>query len=88
VGLFARDTVMPGTAGNGLFYGGGAALLGRQALGVVAVGLFTFAGCLAAWWLIRRTIGLRATREEELGGLDVGEHGMEAYPDFQGFLTK
>ena len=88
VGLFARDTVMPGTVGNGLFYGGGAALLGRQALGVGAVGLFTFAGCLAAWWLIRRTIGLRVTREEEIGGLDVGEHGMEAYPDFQGFLTK
>lgn len=88
VGLFARDRVMPGTTGNGLFYGGGAALLGRQTLGVIAVGLFTFVASLAVWWLIRRTVGLRVSREEDICGLDVGEHGMEAYPDFQGFLTK
>jgi Amt family ammonium transporter len=88
VGLFAQDSIMPGTTGNGLFYGGGTALLGRQALGVAAVGLFTFAVALAAWLVIRAVIGLRVSREEELGGLDMGEHGMEAYPDFQGFLTK
>jgi Amt family ammonium transporter len=88
VGLFAQDAIMPGTTGNGLFYGGGTALLGRQALGAAAVGLFTFAVALVAWLVIRAVIGLRVSREEELGGLDMGEHGMEAYPDFQGFLTK
>lgn len=88
VGLFAQDAIMPNAAGNGLFYGGGVALLGRQALGVVAVGGFTFAVAWLAWAAIRAAVGLRVTREEELGGLDVGEHGMEAYPDFQGFLTK
>lgn len=33
-------------------------------------------------------MGLRVSKEEEIEGLDIGEHGMEAYPDFQGFLTK
>jgi Amt family ammonium transporter len=88
VGLFAQDAIMPNTTGNGLFYGGGLALLGRQALGVAAVAVFTFVVAFAAWYLIKATIGLRVSREEEIGGLDVGEHGMEAYPDFQGFLTK
>lgn len=88
VGLFAKDSIMPNTTGNGLFYGGGLALLGKQALGVVGVGAFTFVVAFAAWALIKATIGLRVSREEEIGGLDVGEHGMEAYPDFQGFLTK
>jgi ammonia channel protein AmtB len=31
---------------------------------------------------------MRVSREEEIAGLDLGEHGMKAYPDFQGFLTK
>ncbi|MCF7838810.1 MAG: ammonium transporter [Candidatus Marinimicrobia bacterium] len=88
VGLFAQDAIMPATTGNGLFYGGGLELLARQALGVAAVGAFTFTLALAAWALIRATLGLRVSRDEELGGLDMGEHGMEAYPDFQGFLTK
>ncbi|MCE5277910.1 MAG: ammonium transporter [Planctomycetaceae bacterium] len=88
VGLFADGSIMPNTTGNGLFYGGGFALLGRQALGVGAVAVFTLAIAFAAWYLIKATIGLRVSRGEEIGGLDVGEHGMEAYPDFQGFLTK
>ncbi|MBM4148804.1 MAG: ammonium transporter [Lentisphaerae bacterium] len=88
VGLFASDAIMPGTTGNGLFYGGGLSLLGKQALGVASVGLFTFAIAFAVWSIIRATMGLRVSRDEEVGGLDVGEHGMEAYPDFQGFLTK
>lgn len=88
VGLFAQDAIMPKTTGNGLFYGGGLALLGKQALGVAAVALFTFVVAFAAWSLIKAAVGLRVSREEEIGGLDVGEHGMEAYPDFQGFLTK
>lgn len=88
IGLFAKDSIMPNTTGNGLFYGGGFTLLIHQAIGVVTVGAFTFGVAFVAWFLIKKFFGLRVTREEEIGGLDVGEHGMEAYPDFQGFLTK
>ena len=59
-----------------------------QLVGVLACG---FACVIAAWVLfraVRALIGLRVSPEEELAGLDIGEHGMEAYPDFQGFLTK
>lgn len=88
VGLFAQDSIMPGTTGNGLLFGGGFKLLIAQATGVIAVGVFTFTVAFAAWYIIKKVAGLRVTREEEIGGLDVGEHGMEAYPDFQGFVTK
>lgn len=62
--------------------------LGVQALGVLAYGAFCFPLCLALFAALKFTLGLRVSRAEELGGLDVGEHGMEAYPDFQGFLIK
>lgn len=62
--------------------------LGVQALGVLAYGAFCFPLCLALFAALKSTLGLRVSRAEELGGLDVGEHGMEAYPDFQGFLIK
>jgi Amt family ammonium transporter len=62
--------------------------LGVQALGVLAYGVFCFPLCLAIFGALKRTLGLRVSRAEEIGGLDVGEHGMEAYPDFQGFLIK
>jgi len=88
VGLFAQDSIMTGTTGNGLFFGGGLKLLKAQLAGVFAVGIFTFALAYITWAVIKYAIGLRVSREEEIGGLDVGEHGMEAYPDFQGFLTK
>jgi ammonium transporter, Amt family len=88
VGLFAQDSIMPNTTGNGLLFGGGFKLLIAQATGVVAAGVFTFLVAFAAWFLIKKVFGMRVTREEEIGGLDIGEHGMEAYPDFQGFLTK
>jgi Amt family ammonium transporter len=88
VGLFAQDKITGTTTGNGLFYGGGLKLLGTQALGVVAVGLFTFIAASIVWYLIKVTLGIRVSREEEIQGLDIGEHGSKAYPDFQGFLTK
>jgi len=40
------------------------------------------------WFIIKLTMGVRVKKEEEITGLDIGEHGIEAYPDFQGFLTK
>jgi Amt family ammonium transporter len=82
VGLFAQD-LLPNTTGNGLFFGGGTKLLMAQLIGVVGVGIFTFAISLIAWGLMRATIGIRVSPEEEMEGLDVGEHGITAYPDFQ-----
>ncbi|MCX7820784.1 MAG: adenylate cyclase, partial [Brevinematales bacterium] len=88
VGLFAKDGITGTATGNGLFYGGGFKLLLAQLTGVVAVGLYTFLFALFIWFVIKATIGIRVTKEEEILGLDIGEHGQEAYPDFQGFITK
>lgn len=95
VGLFADKGVSMTVAGlaekdalPGLVNGGGFELLGIQALGVLATGAFVFGTTLVLWWILRKTIGIRVSREEEIRGLDIGEHGMEAYPDFQSFLTK
>ncbi|MCL2002610.1 MAG: ammonium transporter [Oscillospiraceae bacterium] len=87
VGLFAR----PIAAGDdvisdvtGLFYGGGAELLGIQALGVLAIFCWTAVTTLLLFAGIKKTIGLRASAEDEIRGLDATEHGMEAssYADF------
>ncbi len=59
-----------------------------QLQGVLLVGAFTVVLSGLAWLLLKRTVGIRVSREEEMMGLDIGEHGNEAYPDFQGFLTK
>jgi Amt family ammonium transporter len=54
-----------------------------QLKGVAAVGVFTFVLSLAIWGLLKAFGGIRVSEEEEDGGLDIGEHGNEAYPDFQ-----
>ncbi len=74
VGLFNTTT--------GLFYGGGIQQLINQIIGIVAVGLFTIAFSLIVWSTLKATLGIRVTQEEEFEGLDVGEHGMEAYNGF------
>jgi ammonium transporter, Amt family len=93
VGLFSSKEVAaaigtdsPALTG-GLFTGGGARQLGAQALGVFAVGAFTFGVALLAWLVIKATAGIRVSREEEMQGLDLGEHGMEAYAGFQIFTN-
>ena len=83
LGLFAQDSLMPGTTGNGLFFGGGFNLFTNQVIGVAAVGVFTFIVSFIVWMIIKKIIGLRVSEAEEIEGLDVGEHGMEAYPDFE-----
>lgn len=88
VGLFAQDKITGAATGNGLFFGGGMTLLKNQAIGVVAVGAFTFTAAFVVWYVIKLVFGLKVSREEEIQGLDLGEHGMKAYPDFQGFITK
>jgi len=86
VGIFGRESL--GLSHNGLFYGGGALQLGIQALGVITVALFIMATMGIVFKLIDLSIGLRVEREEELRGLDIGEHGMESYSGFQIFATE
>ena len=93
VGLFA-DTRVAAAIGtgspslsNGLLLGGGLRQLGAQALGALAIAVFTFAMSLLVWLLIKAVLGVRVPRAEELRGLDIGEHGMEAYSGFQIFTN-
>lgn len=83
VGLFAQNSLVATATGDGLFFGGGLTLFMAQLKGVLAVGAFTFVASCLAWGLIKITLGLRVSKEEEQEGLDVGEHGNNAYPDFQ-----
>ena len=70
-------------AGIGLFNGGGINLLLVQALGAAAYAIWTLVTCWIAWSVIGGLFGgIRVSEEEETQGLDIGEHGMEAYPDF------
>ncbi|RUL87449.1 ammonium transporter [Tautonia sociabilis] len=82
VGLFAQDKYAPGTTGDGLLFGGGASLLIHQIIGVVAVFGFCVVTGAILFGGIKLIFGLRVSAEEEVNGLDIGEHGMEAYPDF------
>ncbi|MFP4354227.1 MAG: ammonium transporter [Phycisphaerae bacterium] len=72
---------------SGLLYGHGAAQLGVQLAGMAAFFVWAFGAGLILFFGLKYTIGLRVSREEELAGLDVGEHGMEAYSGFQIFTT-
>ncbi|HJD20927.1 MAG TPA: ammonium transporter [Candidatus Gemmiger faecigallinarum] len=82
VGLFSQEGVTTLATRSGLFFGGGFGLLGVQIIGVAAVGAFTFAASGIVWLALKHTIGIRVSAEEELAGLDIGEHGNLAYPDF------
>ena len=90
VGLFATDSA-PGYAianasGDklvGLFYGGGFELLGLQLIGFGSVALWTIVTITITFLVIKKTLGLRVSREEEMTGLDATEHGMpSAYAGF------
>ncbi len=84
VGLFATGTT-PGYSLDikGLFYGGGFELLGKQALGVLTVGAWATITMIIVFFAIKATVGLRASREEEIIGLDATEHGLaSSYADF------
>jgi ammonium transporter, Amt family len=72
---------------SGLFYGGGFKQLGVQMLGAGAAFAWAFGLGLALFYGIKMTVGLRVSPEEESKGLDIGEHGMEAYAGFQIFTT-
>lgn len=88
VGLFAQDKITGTATGNGLFFGGGLKLLGAQLATVLSVAVFVFTVAAGTWLILRATIGIRVSREEELRGLDIGEHGNDAYAGFQVFATE
>ena len=83
VGLFSDGS---GTNGLGLFTGGGVSLLGVQLLGAVSIIAWVAVTMTIAFAVIKKTIGLRVSREEELAGLDIMEHGLES--SYAGFLTQ
>ncbi len=68
---------------DGLFFGGGASQLVTQAVGVFAVLVFTLAVSFVIFSIAKKTVGLRASDEDQADGLDISEHGMEAYPEFR-----
>ena len=90
VGLFSAEKALglPPTAHAGLFYGGGLGQLTSQFIGVGTAFVWAFGIGLLLFFGIKKTIGLRVSPQEELKGLDVGEHGMEAYSGFQIFTTE
>jgi Amt family ammonium transporter len=87
VGLFGHPDRIA-RSGNtehkaGLIYGGGAEQLIDQLIGVAACAGYVIVVSALAWILLKVTIGIRVSKEEELEGLDQGEHGNHAYPNFQ-----
>ena len=90
VGLFATDTApgyaianASGKTLTGLFYGGGFELMGLQLLGFASVAAWTVVTITITFLVIKKTVGLRVTKEEEIVGLDICEHGLpSAYAGF------
>lgn len=79
VGLLADGS----TTDKGLFYGGGLKLLGTQALGVVCVAAWVAVTMIVTFTVIKKTMGLRASAEEEILGMDATEHNLpSSYADF------
>jgi len=83
-GVFAvpvlSKNLSTGTAG--LVYSGSFHQLGVQALGLAAVGGFTFTASFGCLWTLKRLWGIRVEEHVETAGLDVSEHGMWGYPEF------
>jgi len=85
VGIFGKSSL--GLSNNGFIYSGNPMQLGIQMVGSVTAIAFVVVAMAIVFKLIDLTVGLRVSREEELRGLDIGEHGMEAYGGFQIFST-
>ncbi len=83
-GIFAVPALAENlaTGTGGLWYTGSFDQLGTQALGLLAVGAFTFTASFGALWLMKVTVGIRVEPDVETAGLDVSEHGMWGYPEF------
>ncbi|MDY7023723.1 MAG: ammonium transporter, partial [Cyanobacteriota bacterium] len=74
VGLFNTE--------SGSLYGGGLDQLAAQIVGIVAIGAFTVVLSTIFWLALKASVGIRVHTEQELEGLDIAEHGMEAYSGF------
>jgi ammonium transporter, Amt family len=83
-GIFAVPALASNlaTGQGGLVYTGSFHQVGVQALGLLAVGAFTFTASFGSLWLMKVTFGIRVEPEVETAGLDVSEHGMWGYPEF------
>src|SRR3989440_8200321 len=83
-GLFAVPALASNlaTGSGGLVYTGSFHQIGVQALGLVAVGAFTFTASFGCLWTLKRLWGIRVEEHVETAGLDVSEHGMWGYPEF------
>ncbi|MCK5493373.1 MAG: ammonium transporter, partial [Candidatus Omnitrophica bacterium] len=91
VGLFAQSSYGNSSGVgdvNGLFFGGGLSLFVTQLIGVISVFVWVFGAAFVVFKIMKMTVGLRVSEEEELKGLDIGEHGMESYSGFQVFTTQ
>uniref|UniRef100_UPI00404B513A ammonium transporter n=1 Tax=Candidatus Planktophila sp. TaxID=2175601 RepID=UPI00404B513A len=78
IGLFGASAI--NSVGlDGLFYGGGLVLLGKQAIGVAVVALYSFIATLIIGFAIEKTIGFRVKRDVEVAGIDLNEHAETAY---------
>ncbi len=85
VGIFGKASL--GLAHNGFIYGGNPMQFGIQIIGSISTVAFIVVSMSVIFKFIDCTVGLRINKEEELRGLDIGEHGMEAYSGFQIFNT-
>ena len=79
VGLFADGSYQNV---KGLFYGGGLHLVGIQIVGVLSVSLWAFGTTFVVFKVLKATVGIRVSAQEEMEGLDMSEHGMTAYAGF------
>ena len=87
VGFLANPDAPAGL--NGLLYTGSLELLKIQGIGVLSVALYTSVVMIVVYSLIKRTVGLRASADDEIAGLDSAEHGLpSAYPDFAPAVNK
>jgi Amt family ammonium transporter len=78
IGFFGASSVNS-VGVDGLLYGGGAALLGKQVLGVAIVAVYSFVATLVIGYAIEKTIGFRVKRDVEVAGIDLNEHAETAY---------
>jgi Amt family ammonium transporter len=90
VGIFAEPgrlsragNAVATATGGGWYYNGSPKQLIAQLVGVGACAAYVFVVAAIAWVILKATVGIRVSAEEEIDGLDHGEHGNEAYHGFQ-----
>jgi ammonium transporter, Amt family len=91
VGIFAQASFGEANgvaAVNGLLFGGGIAQLGKQLLGVASVVSWAALTAAVLFFLLKKTMGIRVDEEGQRVGLDITEHNLEAYPDFQPAISE